>query len=395
MLFKNTKLSTSMFHLDLRSARIHPHTGIAVCVKNYLRAMMLFLNGARRQRGDGKIAVDAAVEGLEAKIRGQAWRETQIHVAVYGAEIGIFARVLAKGNLDRTIHSTRRPGTGNVVHFDVAIDIAHKETPADVPHQNAPLIHSLDFDVHVAGNAELKIHLDDVALELAAATSIFAIAAERPVHIELQGACLLGDVEGDFLASLFELFLGFRADRLLDRELRLVGICAHDFDGAPDVVNFEGPVLDARHRKRLLDGLLLLHWQVAIGVIDSHWEYGRRMKLHGKRCSDFYCRLRDSYANGLGGQGKGKQTADCQHREKASVSHGLLLNSVCFWPTRRVAAPWDSDSGLVVEPGAAAQHRDPSIRAKDRSGLPAPGAIAAAGENPKFLCEPGAAAHGD
>src|SRR5216117_1710866 len=116
--------------------------------------MMLFLNGARRQRGDGKIAVDAAVEGLEAKIRGQAWRETQIHVAVYGAEIGIFARVLAKGNLDRTIHSTRRPGTGNVVHFDVAIDIAHKETPADVPHQNAPLIHSLDFDVHVAGNAE-------------------------------------------------------------------------------------------------------------------------------------------------------------------------------------------------------------------------------------------------
>src|SRR5437879_6027913 len=144
MLFKNTKLSTSMFHLDLRSARIHPHTGIAVCVKNYLRAMMLFLNGAHWQRGDGKIAVDAAVEGLEAKIRGQALRETQIHVAVYGAEIGIFARVLAKGNLDRAIHSTRRPRTGNVVHLYVAIDIAHKKTPVDVAHQNAALIHSLD-----------------------------------------------------------------------------------------------------------------------------------------------------------------------------------------------------------------------------------------------------------
>src|SRR5207249_10626119 len=105
--------------------------------------MMLFLNGARRQRGDGKIAVDAAVEGLEAKIRGQAWRETQIHVAVYGAEIGIFARVLAKGNLDRTIHSKRRTGTGNVVHFDVAIDIDHKETHADVTHQNVPIRTSL------------------------------------------------------------------------------------------------------------------------------------------------------------------------------------------------------------------------------------------------------------
>src|SRR5437016_3832927 len=268
--------------------------------------MMLFLNGARRQRGDGKIAVDAAVEGLESKTSGQAWRESQMPVAVYGAEVGLFARVLAKGNLDRAIHSMRRPETCDVVHFDVAIDIAHKKTPVDVAHQYAALIHSLDFDVDVAGNAELKIHLDDVALEFVAAAPIVAIAAERPVHIELQGACLLGDVQGDFLASLFELFLGFRADRLFDRELRLVGICAHDFDGAPDVVNFEGPVLDARHRKRLLDGLLLLHWQVAIGVIDSHWEYGRRMKLHGKRCSDFYCRLRDFYDCGLGGQGKGK-----------------------------------------------------------------------------------------
>src|SRR5437016_13898320 len=356
--------------------------------------MMLFLNGAHRQRGDGKIAVDAAVEGLETKIRGQALRETQIHVAVYGAEIGVFARVLTKGNLDRTIHSTRRPGTGDVVHFDVAIDIAHKKTTVDVAHQNAALIHSLDFDVDVAGNAELKIHLDDITLEFAAAASIVAIAAERPVHIELQGACLLGDVQGDFFASLFELFLGFRADRFFDRELRLVGICAHDFDGAPDVVNFEGPVLDARHRKRFLDGLFFLHCQVAIGVIESHWEYGRRVKPHEERCSDFYCRLRDSYANGLGAQGKGKQTADCQHREKALASHGLLLNSVCFWPTRRVAAPWDSDSGFAEGPAAAAQHRHPSIRAKDRSGLPAPGAIAAAGENPKSPCEPGAAARG-
>src|SRR5258708_29986115 len=169
-------------------------------MKSYLRTMMLFLNGAEWQRGDGKIAVDAAVEGLEAKIRGQALREPQLHVAVHGPEIGIFTRILAKGNLDGTIHSTRRPRTGHVVHFDVAIDIAHKKNPVDVAHQNAALIHSLDFDVDVARNAELKIHLDDITLEFAAAASIVAIAAERPVHIELQGACLLGDVEGDFLA---------------------------------------------------------------------------------------------------------------------------------------------------------------------------------------------------
>src|SRR5438094_1371713 len=392
MIFKNTNLSIQIFHLDLRPARIHPHTGIAVRVKNYLRAMMLFLNGAHWQSGNGKIAVDGAVEGLEAKIRGQALRETQLHVAVYGAEIGIFARVLAKGNLDRTIHCTRGPRTRNFVHFDVAIDIAHKKTPIGVAHQNAAFIHSLDFDVDVAGNTELKIHLDDVALEFAPAASVVAIAAERPVHIELQRACLLGDVEGDFLASSFELFLGFRADRLFDHELRLVGICAHNLDGTPDVVNFQGPMLDTRHRERFLDGLLLLHWQVAIGVVESHWKCGRKMKLQGTS-GDFYCRLRDFYGHGLGGQGKGKQAADCQQGEKARVSHGLLLNSVCFLPTRRVVAAWDSDSGLAEGPGAAAQHRGPSIRAKDRSGLPAPGAIAA-GENLKLPCEPGAAARG-
>src|SRR5438094_8138728 len=113
------------------------------------------------------------------------------------------------------MHCTRCPRTGNFLHFDVAIDIAHKKTPIGVAHQNAAFIHSLDFDVDVAGNTELKIHLDDVALEFAPAASVVAIAAERPVHIELQRACLLGDVEGDFLASSFELFLGFRADRLL------------------------------------------------------------------------------------------------------------------------------------------------------------------------------------
>src|SRR5258708_27523709 len=262
-------------------------------MKSYLRTMMLFLNGAHRQRGDGKIAVDAAVEGLEAKIRGQALREPQLHVAVHGPEIGIFTRILAKGNLDGTIHSTRRPRTGHVVHFDVAIDIAHKKNPVDVAHQNASLIHSLDFDVDVARNAELKIHLDDITLEFAAAASIVAIAAERPVHIELQGACLLGDVEGDFLASLLELFLGFRADRLFDRELRLIGICAHHFDGTPDVVNFQGLMLDARHRERFLDGLLRLHRQGAIRVVGSEWKYGRKMNLQGKNRGDFYYRLRD------------------------------------------------------------------------------------------------------
>ena len=53
--------------------------------------MMLFLNGAHRQGGDGKIAVDAAVEGFEAKISGQARSETKLDVAVDGVKVRAFA----------------------------------------------------------------------------------------------------------------------------------------------------------------------------------------------------------------------------------------------------------------------------------------------------------------
>src|SRR5258708_18404126 len=118
------------------------------------------------------------------------------------------------------------------------------------------------------------------------------------------------------------------------------------------------------------------------------------MKVQGKRCGYFYYRPRDFYGHGLARQGKGKQTAGHQDCEKARISHGFLLNSVCFLPTRRAVAPWDSDSRPAEGPGAAAQHLEPSIRAKDRSALPAQGAIAAAGEHPKLPREPGAAVRG-
>src|SRR6266480_7307982 len=122
-------------------------------------------------------------------------------------------------------------------------------------------------------------------------------------------------------------------------------------------------MLNARHRERFLDGLLFLYWQVAIGLVEKYWRYGRKVKVQGNRSGDFYDRLRDFYSHGLSRQGKGKQPAGCQYRKEACVSHGLLLNSVCFWPTRRVGAPWDSGSVSALVPGADAPHRGLAIRA--------------------------------
>ena len=200
---------------------------------------MLFLEGVHRQSRNGEIAVDAAVEGLEAEIRGQAWRETQLDGAIHGAEFRILPRILAEGHFDGAIDGMGGPGTGNVGHFDVAVDVPHQKISVDVADHDVPFVDSLDFDVDVARNTQLKIDLDDVALEFTMPAPVVAMAAKGTIDVELQRALLLGDVEGDVLAGLFELVFGFCAGGFVGGELHLVRICAYYFDGTPDVVNFQ------------------------------------------------------------------------------------------------------------------------------------------------------------
>src|SRR5215472_8761501 len=228
---------------------------------------MLFLNGMHRQTSDREIAVDAPVEGLEAKIRCEIAGELQLDGTVDGLEVGSLAGILPKGDFDRTVDGVRGAGARDVVHLDVAINVTDQEAAIDVAHGNAALVDGLDFDVNVAGDLNLKIHFDNVALEFAVAATVVAVAAERAVDVELQQALLFGDVESNFLARQFEFFLGFRANGFVDRELGLAGICTHDFDGTPDVVDFERAV-SGRHRERLLDLFVSANVEVVVSMVE-------------------------------------------------------------------------------------------------------------------------------
>ena len=216
------------------------------------------------------------------------------------------------------------PGTGNVGHFDVAVDVAHQKISVDVADHDVPFVDSLDFDVDVARNTQLKIHLDDVALEFTMPAPVVAMTAKGTVDVELQRALLLGDVEGDVLAGLFELVFGFCAGGFVDGELHLVRICAYYFDGTPDVVNLQRFIWDTGHGKGFPNGFLLLHRQVAIGIAKGHEKYEGMRKLQVKRRCDIHYRMRDRHglrlrdrhllrerhrAYGLRDQGDGKQTA--------------------------------------------------------------------------------------
>src|SRR5215813_6720375 len=119
-------------------------------------------------------------------------------------------------NLDWSVDGMRGPGTGNVVHFDVAIDVAHKKIAIDVADGNAAFIHGFNLNIDVARNVELKVHLDDVSLVAVKIHAVVALAAKWAVHVELQQARLLGNVERDFFASLFDFVLRFCASGFLD-----------------------------------------------------------------------------------------------------------------------------------------------------------------------------------
>src|SRR5215472_18826207 len=156
---------------------------MAIRAKDDLCAVMLFLNRMHWQRSDGEIAVDAPVEGLEAKIRSKIAGELHLDGTVDGLEVGSLAWVLTKGDFHGAVDRVRRARAGDVVHLDVTIDVTHQEGAVDVAHGNAAFVDGFDFDVNVARDLNLKIHFDNVALEFTVAATVVAIAAERAVDV--------------------------------------------------------------------------------------------------------------------------------------------------------------------------------------------------------------------
>src|SRR5579864_1506839 len=156
---------------------------------------MLFLNGVHGQSRDGEIAIDAAVESLEAKIRSKIAGELQLDGTVDGLEVRSFARILPEGNFHRAVDRARGAGASDVVHLDVTVDVAHQKAAANVADGNASLTYGFDFNINVARDLNLKIHFDDIALEFAVAAAVVAMAAEGAVDVELQQALFVGDVQ--------------------------------------------------------------------------------------------------------------------------------------------------------------------------------------------------------
>ncbi len=105
------------------------------------------VRGVERHGGDGKVAVDAAVERLEAEVGGKAAREEEIDVAVDGLEAGIFLRIAAEADFYGAVDGVREAGAGHAVEFDVAIDVARHEVAVDVADDDAAFVDGAQIDV--------------------------------------------------------------------------------------------------------------------------------------------------------------------------------------------------------------------------------------------------------
>src|SRR4029077_19221051 len=147
-------------------------------------AFVFFLHCVRRQGGHRKIAVDAAVEGFEAKVGGEAADKGQLDVAVYGLKAGFFAGIFTESDLDRAVDGVRDSRPSDVVHADVTIDVADHEGAGHVADGDMSLVDSADVGVDVARDVQDEIHFHDVAFKVTVlAATVIAIAAERTVAV--------------------------------------------------------------------------------------------------------------------------------------------------------------------------------------------------------------------
>src|ERR1700733_15638192 len=189
MVFEDTDVSIQIFDLDFGTAIADAGGGESIGPKDNLAAVLLFRRRVKRHRSHGKIAVDSAIECLEAEVGGKSAREEEIDVAVHGLEAVVLLRIAAKSDFHGTVDGMREAGAGHAVEFDVAVDVACDEVAVDVADDDAPFVDGAHVDVHVAGDVKDEIHFYDVAVPVMtafAAAALFTIAAERAVNIELE-----------------------------------------------------------------------------------------------------------------------------------------------------------------------------------------------------------------
>src|SRR5579862_2049477 len=246
MVFEDADVSIQIFDLDLGAAVADTGGGKAIGAKDDFAAVLFFGGRAERHCGDGKVAVDSAVERLEAKIGGEATCEEEIDVAIDRLEAGVFLWVAAEADLDRAVDSVRETGAAHTIEFDVAIHVARHEVAVHVAYDDAAFVDGTQVDTDIARDVEDEIHFHNVAIFVAttlAAAAVFAIAAERAIDVELEAAVGLRDVEIDFFMREGERLFRFGARIFVDDEFNLIAGAADDFDRTEDVVDFDGAVL--------------------------------------------------------------------------------------------------------------------------------------------------------
>ena len=166
-------------------------------------------------------------------------RETKLDIPVDRLEIGILARILAERDDHRSIHGPRRARPRHVVHLNVPVDVAHHKAAVDVADLHAALVHRFHLDIDVARYVHQEIHLDAIPLVVARMPAIVALAPKWAVHVQLQRALFLRNVQRHFLLRPFELFFRLRLVRPRNRKFHFVRCVRNDFDGSPHVVDFQ------------------------------------------------------------------------------------------------------------------------------------------------------------
>src|ERR1700722_16202325 len=137
MVFEDADVSIQIFDFDFGATVADAGGGETIGAKDDFAAVFFFRRGLKRHGGDGKVAVDAAVECLEAEVGREAAREKEVDVAIYGLEAGIFLRIAAERNFHGAVDGVSEAGAGHTVEFDVAIDVARHEVAVDVADDGA------------------------------------------------------------------------------------------------------------------------------------------------------------------------------------------------------------------------------------------------------------------
>src|SRR5579872_1626938 len=187
MVFEDADVSIQIFDLDLGAAVADARGGETIGAKDDFAAVFFTRWRVYRHRGDRKVAVDAAVERLEAEVGRKTACEKEIDVPVDRLEAGGFLRITAEADFHGSVDGVCEAGAAHSVELDVAVHIACDEMAVHVANDDAAFVDGAQIDAHVTGYVENKIHFHDVAVFMATAlpaAAVFAIAAERAVNVK-------------------------------------------------------------------------------------------------------------------------------------------------------------------------------------------------------------------